>query len=286
MAGKTIKTLVEDIYGLFSDKATPPFSEDSIKDFAHRLGKKISSRIAEERGAPTLRLSNIGTPCRRQLYYKINHANEAEPLPPAARLKFLFGDILEEMLLWLASEAGHKVEGEQDEVHFHGVKGHRDAIIDGHLVDAKSASSYSFNKFASHLTADGDAFGYIPQIQSYLRGSQEDPALRDKNAASFLVIDKTLGKLTLDTHEKDSVDYEGKVDALREILSRDKPPPRDFAPEPFGKSGNEKLPVVCSYCDFKKKCHPGVRTFVYSSGPVHLTRVVREPDVPEANDSS
>lgn len=278
---KTIKTLVEDIYGLFSDKKTEPFSDDSVGDFSRRLGRKISSRIADERGPPTLRLSNIGTPCRRQLFYRIHNEESAEPLPPEARLKFLFGDILEEMLLWLASEAGHKVEGEQDEVTFHGVKGHRDAIIDGHLVDCKSASSFSYNKFASGLTADGDSFGYIPQLQTYLRSSQEDPALRDKDEASFLVIDKTLGKITLDTHKKDSVDYERKVDDLREILARDKPPPRDFAPEPFGKSGNEKLPLVCSYCPFKKLCHPGVRTFVYSTGPVYLTKVVREPDVYE-----
>lgn len=185
------------------------------------------------------------------------------------------------MLLWLATEAGHKVEGEQDEVRFHGVKGHRDAIIDGHLVDCKSASSYSFNKFRDHLTPDGDAFGYIPQIQTYLRASGEDPKLVFKDSASFLVIDKTLGKITLDTHQKDSVDYEGKVNELREILVRDTPPPRDFAPEPFGKSGNEKLPVVCSYCPFKKLCYPHVRTFVYSTGPVYLTKVTREPDVYE-----
>lgn len=278
---KTIKTLVEDIYGLFSDKKTEAFSDDSIRDFSERLGRKISTRIADERGPPTLRLSNIGTPCRRQLYYRLRYENLAESLPPEARLKFLFGDILEELLLWLASEAGHKVEGEQDEVSFHGVKGHRDAIIDGHLVDCKSASSYSFDKFAAGLTPSGDAFGYIPQLQTYLRASAEDGRLLDKDRGSFLVIDKTLGKITLDTHEKDSVDYEKKVDELRSIIAQDTPPPRDFAPEPFGKSGNEKLPVVCSYCPFKKLCHPGVRTFIYSTGPVYLTKVVREPDVYE-----
>ena len=281
MTGKSIKTLVEDIYGLFSDDKTEPFSETSIGDFAHRLGRKISSRIADERSPPSLRLSNIGTPCRRQLYYRVRNAESAEPLPPEARLKFLFGDILEEMLLWLASEAGHKVEGEQDEVDFHGVKGHRDAIIDGHLVDAKSASTFSFNKFAAGLTSDGDAFGYIPQIQTYLRASEDDGRLLDKDSGSFLVIDKTLGRLTLDTHKKDSVDYERKVNELREILARDQPPPRDFSPEPFGKSGNEKLPVVCSYCPFKKLCHANVRTFVYSTGPVYLTEISRLPDVPE-----
>lgn len=281
MAEKTVKTLVEDIYGLFSDDKTEPFSEASIGDFAHRLGRKISSRIADERGPPTLRLSNIGTPCRRQLYYRIHNAESAEPLPPEARLKFLFGDILEEMLLWLATEAGHKVEGEQDEVDFHGVKGHRDAIIDGHLVDAKSASTFSFNKFAAGLTPDGDAFGYLPQIQTYLRASEDDGRLLDKDSGSFLVIDKTLGRLTLDTHKKDSVDYEGKVDELREILARDKPPPRDFSPEPDGKAGNLKLPTVCSYCNHKKTCYPELRTFIYSTGPRYLTKVTREPDVPE-----
>jgi len=46
-------------------------------------------------------------------------------------------------------------------------------------------------------------------------------------------------------------------------------------------SPNMKLPMMCSYCDFKKTCWPNLRSFAYSGGPVHLVDVVNEPDVPE-----
>lgn len=280
---KSIDTLVDDIYGLFSDDKTQYFSDKSTETFATRLSEKIRNRINDARGEFTLRLSNIGTACKRQLWYRKHAQDASEPLPPEARIKFLFGDILEEMLLWLAAEAGHIVEGEQDEVSFHGIKGHRDAVIDGRVVDCKSASSYSFNKFANHLSASDDAFGYLPQIQAYRQGSAEDVVVTDKDRASFLVIDKTLGKITLDTHDADGVDYAKKIDDLRQILESDQPPPRDFAPEPFGASGNEKLGVNCSYCAFKKKCYPELRTFIYSTGPVFLTKVKKLPYVPEVS---
>ena len=63
----------------------------------------------------------------------------------------MFGDILEELLLFLAKEAGHTVTGQQDTLSISGVNGHRDAIIDGRLVDVKSASSYSFRKFKNNV---------------------------------------------------------------------------------------------------------------------------------------
>lgn len=278
---KTIDTLVEDIYGLFSSEEPDIFSEGSVATFADKLGTKIRERVNEERGPNKLRLSNIGKPCQRQLYYDINSPEKGEPLPPEVRLKFLYGDILEEMLLWLAAEAGHRVEGEQDELDVYGVKGHRDAVIDGVTVDVKSASSYSFNKFNEGLKPDQDAFGYLPQLDAYIEGGHNDPLVEDKDRGAFLVIDKTLGKITLDIHKRKDYDWENIVRLQRDIVESPTPPGREFSDEEFGKSGNRKLGVNCSYCPFKRACWPGLRTFIYSSGPVFLTKVVREPDVPE-----
>lgn len=276
-----IDTLVEDIYGLFSDDDTAPFSERSTREFAERLSQKICNRIAEGRVHGRLRLSNLGTPCRRQLYYRINAPDEAEPLSPEARIKFLFGDILEEMLLWLAKEAGHEVTDEQKEVDLYGVKGHIDGRIDGVLVDVKSASSFSFDKFKSHLSPDADGFGYLTQLDAYQHADSNEDVPGREGMGGFLVIDKTLGKICLDKHPRSGVNYEEKVREIQDDLGREVPPPRGFAPVPEGKSGNERLDVVCSYCAFKKKCYPGLRTFIYSGGPKFLTKVVRTPDVPE-----
>jgi len=277
---KSIDTLVDDIYNLFT---TPvEFAQSNVEIFGQKLAIHIAHRISEERGRPTLRLSNIGKPCERELWYSINTPEWAEPLPPQARMKFLFGDILEELLLFLAKEAGHKVEGQQDEIEINGVKGHRDAIIDGRVVDVKSASSISYKKFAEHKLPDDDPFGYMAQLGAYVSGSRDDPKVVEKDIGSFLVIDKTLGHVTLDTYAVPEVDY-GLVVAQKRALLDGPVPPRPYEDEPEGKSGNRGLGTKCSYCSFKHKCWPNLRTFIYANGPTFLTHVERLPKVPEVD---
>lgn len=278
---KTIDTLVEDIYALFEPTNAREFEPSNVEKFGQRLAEHIHNRINEQRGQPSLRLSNIGTECTRKLWYTINTPDDAEKLPPAARFKFLFGDILEELLLFLAEEAGHSVEGRQTTLSINGVEGHRDGIIDGRLVDVKSASTYSYNKFKSNGLRGNDPFGYLDQLGSYLAASKHDPLLKESDVASFLVVDKTLGNICLDTYPVSDVDYGKRIDELREILKQPEAPERHFEDVPEGKSGNKKLCTQCSYCSFKRTCWPELRTFIYSSGPTYLTEVVRTPKVIE-----
>lgn len=275
---KQIETLVADIYGLFSQSSNWTPDPDRVRTFGIKLGEHIANRSSELRGAPSLRLSNLGVPDRK-LWFTVNKPELSEPLPPEARIKFLFGDILEELLLFLAEEAGHTVTGQQDTLEINGVKGHRDALVDGRLVDVKSASSYSFRKFESNGLRSDDPFGYLRQLGGYLAGSTD---ATEKDVASFLVIDKTLGKITLDTYPKDDVDYEALVDHKRAVLAEPSPPTQKCYPdEEEGRSGNRKLSVGCSYCSFKHDCWSGLRKFLYSTGPVYLTKVVKEPKVIE-----
>src|SRR5690606_2827659 len=160
-----------------------------------------------------------------------------------------------------------------------------DAVIDGMLVDVKSASTYSFNKFKNHELEENDPFGYIDQLQSYLHTAQDDPIVTIKDRAGFLVIDKTLGHICLDIHKKKDFPIEKLYEYKKEMVSREEPPARRYDPEPEGKSGNLKLGLQCSYCDFKRTCFPTLRTFLYSNKPVHLVHVEREPKVPELNTS-
>lgn len=278
-----LSTLVKDIYGLFSEDYIP--LEAAVEKFGVNLSKKVAARVSEQQNNPTLRLSNLGSKCLRQLWYKINTPDKGEPLNPEARMKFLFGDILEELLLFMAKEAGHDVVGEQDDVDLYGVKGHIDCIIDGVLVDVKSASSFSFKKFEKGLTNENDSFGYLRQLSYYLEASQNDPRVKDKKGAAFLVIDKTLGHICLDYHEFSFTKTNDKIDRVRRVLQEPIPPSRGFETELEGKSGNEKLGTNCSYCAFKNECYPRLRTFLYSSGPMYLTKVVREPNVPEVTSS-
>ena len=279
---KTIDTLIDDIHKVF--QLPHEFDDERLARFERSMGagivRQINPRPVTERG--TLRMSNLGTKCDRKLWYSVNTPNDGETLPVEARIKFAYGDILEQLLLFLAVEAGHSVEGTQTELNLAGIKGHRDAIIDGVLIDVKSASTYSFNKFKKHLKPEDDGFGYLTQLNSYYQASEDDPLITDHSRIGFLVIDKTLGHICLDLHQPSDEDYEDFAMHKTRMVDSPVVPPRGYRDEPMGKSGNMGLGTACSYCQFKRKCWPGVRTFLYGNGPEFLTKVVRVPAVQEA----
>ncbi|MGD9682627.1 MAG: hypothetical protein AB7W16_15675 [Candidatus Obscuribacterales bacterium] len=276
---KSLDTLVEDIYDLVDEGLE--CTDEELSEFGKGVAEALANSLGRRENKKTLRMSNIGTPCNRKLWYTVKGV-EAERLPPPARLKFAFGHILEELLLFLAKKSGHSVEGRQDTQEIEGIQGHRDAVIDGVVVDVKSASTYSFKKFEEGKLKEDDPFGYSDQIQSYLHAGQDDPLVTDKSRAAFLVIDKTLGNVCLDIHKKDRFPIDSLYRYKKEIVAKDDPPARKYEPIPDGKSGNMKLGMECSYCDFKKTCYPGLRTFLYSNKPVFLTEVKKEPNVPES----
>lgn len=276
-----IKTLVQDIYGYIEEGAEAP--PEAIEELGQRIAESVRSSLKPRPAGTELRMSNLGTPCGRKLWYSVNEPEDAEPLRGPAKIKFLFGHILEDLVLWLAERSGHNVEGRQDECNVNGVLGHRDAVIDGHLVDVKSASTYSYKKFEANDLVGNDAFGYLTQLGGYLHAAKDDPKVRVKNTASFVVIDKTLGNICLDTYKFPEYNYYKLVEEKRAMLAQPRPPDRAYNDVPDGKSGNRKLPVSCSYCPFKRKCWPGLRTFIYSTGPAYLTTVSRLPNVPEVN---
>ena len=278
-----IETLVEDIYSLFgSGKELDKYIAD---EFAKQLSSTVAQRVTAPKGKGTLRMSNLGTACKRKLWYTVNEdPSKSIPLRKETLFKFLYGDILESVVLFLAAEAGHKVEGEQDEMKLYGIVGHRDAVIDGVLVDVKSASTYSFQKFAEHLTPENDAFGYIPQLMGYLTASQDDPLVQDKDRAAFLAVDKQLGHICLDIHVKDDTDWEKYVEDKRSAVNSEEIPERFYPTIAEGKSGNTRLGTECSYCDWRKVCWPEMRTFIYSTGPKYLINVEKEPNVAEVFD--
>lgn len=268
-------TLLEGV-DTIPKEAIDKFSENILKIVSRSLLKGADKREAY------LRFSNMGSPCERKLWYEINSPEDKEELSADVLLKFLYGHLIEAFILLLAEVSGHSVQGTQDEASLFGIKGHRDAVIDGVVVDVKSTSSFSYKKFAEGRLADDDPFGYIPQLQGYLKAGEDDPLVLDKNRAAFLPVDKTLGHFCLDFHEKKDWDWEKILDHKKEIISQPEPPERGFEPEPMGKSGNMQLGTFCSYCNFKEKCYPELRTFIYSSGPAFLTKVVKEPNVYEA----
>ena len=180
----------------------------------------------------------------------------------------------------MAEVSGHTVTDRQREVEYNGVVGHIDSIIDGEVVDVKSASSTSFKKFDRGTLPEDDPFGYLAQITAY------DKVVGKGNPA-FLVMDKVTGQLTLYRPDPifDMPDVDDIIDKAREALASDSPPEEPcYRPIPDGASGNMKLSKGCAYCPFKEKCFPGLRKFKYSDGIRYLTKVVKEPKVEELTD--
>lgn len=257
-------------------------SEESVKEFGENLARVVKERLAEPMGQPrsgSLRMSNIGRP-DRQLWYDVRR-NRRGDLKAPARIKFLFGDILEQLLLFASREAGHSVTDLQSGVELGGVRGAIDAEIDGVVVDAKSTSSRAFEKFERGTLPNDDPFGYIDQLEGYRVG-------RGRTRSGFLAIDKQLGKIAFyEPPKRDPGEILERIEHVKQVVALDDPPERCYSDTEDGKSGNRKLAIGCSYCAHKFDCWSdandgmGLRTYIYSSGPRYLTKVEREPDVPE-----
>ena len=190
---KKLNTLVDDIYkqlsGLgegkslnLSDEVIDQFGEDMKEVLRHWSSPRA-------RDKETLRMSNIGRP-NRQLWFDMKTATEAQPMPPATFIKFLYGHMLEEVILLLVKLAGHKVSDEQKEVKVKGVQGHMDCVIDGEVIDIKTASGFAFKKFKDGTLREDDTFGYLAQLAGYEAG-------HGTSGGGFLAMNKESGELAL-----------------------------------------------------------------------------------------
>ena len=276
--GKTIDTLIDDIYAVLDPETDHEVNEENLERFGEAVKNAVRDHFRKRDDKRGLRFSGLGKQAR-QLWYDA-HPDPDEPpeaMDGPTMMKFLYGHLLEAAMLFLAEEAGHEVTCQQEKVEVDGVKGHIDAVIDGVLVDAKSASPYGYKKFAAgELDPADDAFGYIQQLSGYANVKELPAAFFAANKVSGELCISPLSHYAIQGHPPGP-----RIAELREHLGRDVPPDRCYAPVPDGKSGNQKLGVGCGYCKHKWRCWPGLRGFAYSNGPVFLTTVARTPDVPE-----
>jgi len=285
MSNKTVDTLVADIYDLVSTK-TPPEGvnlEEEIERFGESMKALMRDQFTrEQRDNRTLRLSSIGSPLR-QLWHRIR-GTQREPISGPTYIKFMYGHVIEEMMVFLTRLAGHSVTDQQKVCEVEGIKGHMDCRIDGLLVDVKSSSGRSFKKFEDGSLAFSDPFGYVAQIKAYAHSEGD-------TEYGWLAMDKQTGKIALLVYdEKDDMaqvydkinwDIAERVRTVKKLVGQSTPPPQCHETLPDGKSGNMRLAAGCSYCEFKQSCFPQLRQFEYSTGPKYLTEISRLPNVPE-----
>lgn len=274
-----LKDLPRDIYALFNPDVDHEINEDNLTAFGENIKDLMRQRLKQYvPPSNPLRFSALGRP-NRQIWFDAHpQAGTKERLVPKTYIKFLYGDLIEQMLLFLAKEAGHSVEQEQATVEVDGVQGHIDAIIDGTVVDVKSASPYGYQKFKREEVVGNDPFGYVAQLAGY------STVLTPGKSAAWLANDKVAGDICVSPLSETVIKYynpKERIEELRNVIQQEEPPELCYQPVPDGASGNLKLDTGCSYCAHKFRCHPDLRTFLYSTGPRFLVKVAKTPLVPE-----
>lgn len=270
MVKKSIDRLVGDIYKYL--KGYPEVSPKAASELALLLSRVITEKLSRYR-SPSLSMSCVGH-APRKLNLELKHPKKVSGKD---RLKFLYGDIIETLVLWLAKQAGHEVKWEQKEVSIDGVTGHIDAVIDGVLADLKSCSPFSYKKFRDATLPDNDPFGYLPQISGYRT------SLKLKRCG-FLAVDKVSGDMCFyePDPDMDLPDIKAVIARARKASKSkytDLPPCEE--PVKADKSGNLKLGMGCKLCSYRDKCWPDARVFQYSTGPEYYVKVVKAPRVKE-----
>ncbi len=280
-----LHSLVDDIYSQLSGLSEGKefnLKEEDLDMTMSRIKSSILewSKPSEKNAEFTLRMSNIGRPLR-QLWYESKAEPRSHTIDGATQIKFLYGHILEEIVLMLVRAAGYAVTDEQKEVTVKGIKGHIDCKISGEVVDIKTASRIAFNKFKEGRLAEDDPFGYMSQLAGYEEAEHTEEG-------GFLVINKESGELCFyQPEDLDKPNINTRIKNIKDALKLSTPPPRCYESVPDGKKGNMKLNKNCNYCSYKFDCYAdanggqGLRGFKYANGITYLTHVEVAPRVEE-----
>ena len=276
-----LSTLIDDIYSALSPLEIGEdlnLSDDVIEEFGEKIKDAVRSWSSPHKQTSGLRMSNIGRPAR-QLWFE-SRSEDKKTFSAPTLIKFLYGHVLEELVVLLVKLSGHSITDQQKEVSVDGIIGHIDCKIDGEVVDIKTASNFAFKKFREGTLQNDDPFGYMAQLAGY-------EAAEGTSDGGFLAINKESGALTLyrpGPFSKPNIT--ARISSMKDYLKLDELPPRCYPDVPEGKSGNRRLGTSCSYCPYKYDCWSdanhgnGLIAYKYASGIKYFTRVAKEPQVP------
>lgn len=288
---KSINTLVEDIEHVI--RTGEGWTEEISQWFANDVKEKSDEQMRKRSQTQEtyLRMSNIGRPdC--VLWYMFNRPDIQEKEKDYNVYNiFSFGDMIESWLLALTKAAGHTISSHQAQCEINGIKGSNDAIIDGVMVDVKSASDDNFKKFDRHMlrfnfggvdrAEEADYHGYLPQLAGYVAANIDNPDLLVKTHAAFLVMNKNNGKIVLDLYniEDEVKKIPAQIEHKRNVISGYFPG-RSYEAVPYkaNSKGHMTLPKPCKWCTYRDDCWDGdVRVFRYTNQWVTLVEPIKDP---------
>ena len=155
LQSKNLDTLVEDIYSKLaplSNGGALDLDDSLIEEFGESIKKALKEwAIPQRSGKTMLRMSNIGKPMR-QLWFDLKSDKKEETnISSYLPIKFLYGHMLEEVVLLLVKLSGHDVKDEQKEIEVDGVIGHIDCKIDGEVIDNKKVTTTEATNILSNI---------------------------------------------------------------------------------------------------------------------------------------
>jgi len=237
-------------------------SDKLIEEFGEACKTAIKKQFTDKRPNKfRLRASNVGRPLCQLQMEKTGAMGESQPYN--AKMRNLFGDLIEAAAVLVLKSSGVEVTNEQKSVRYNvsdgtHIDGTFDVEIDNKIWDIKSASPFAFeHKFKKgfNALAKGDTFGYVSQGYVYSEAVS-------KKFGGWIVINKSTGEWTVTETPLDDTEYKDK--AIKEIedtvksVKDNKPFERCFTDveETYRRkpTGNRVLGFECSYCSYKKAC--------------------------------
>ena len=303
----SLQYLVDDVYKMLDTLeagTSVPISDKAFEDFgkacAKALKRQMQPKVTPSKGR--VRMSNLGRP-DRILYYEVNNPDKKELCSASNRIRFMYGDLVEELVLFLMEASGNTIENKQQHIKLTVGSGEHEATLNGGcdgtsrgtVFDIKSASSYAFNnKFKPGGLEASDPFGYRTQLAAYMT---DNSVHTGSGTPGFIVIDKTSGEMKECSPALPAAyEVRERYEHVLLVTESDIEPPRCHPPEPKGNKGNMILGKECSWCDFKQHCYRdanngrGLRSFQYKSykglEDVYFTEVWDEPRVKETTDDT
>lgn len=246
-----------------ANKASVDISSTIVNEFGEACKQAFKKQFTDTRENKfRIRMSSIGRPlCQLQME---KFGAEAEPMPYNAKMRNLFGDLIEASAVAIMKAAGIRIEDLQKEVKLklgkQTIKGTYDVKIQNKIWDIKSASPYSFDhKFGEDGGFDAilkqDTFGYVSQGYLYSNAEKTD-------FGGWIAINKSTGEWSIaetplsdSKYSKDAIELAQKN---MEALESNAPFKRLFKDEEefFNKkaTGNRTLGLECRFCAYKKPC--------------------------------
>jgi hypothetical protein len=225
---------------------------------------------------------------------------KALPIDTHTASKFILGDTVEILVKSIFEHGGLKVHSEQERVEInrgtHTVSGRIDFMIDDVIVEVKSINEWGFSRIQkrgsyvdkSYLQELNDGFdphGYLHQLSFYMLAKDTPFGLlllynKSTGDAWFEEVTSLPNKSKRIVRSYSSAYLTDRMDKCYEAASKDAPD--DLPRMPTTAYGsNVALKSPCTYCQFRFKCWPNLRSFDYSNKEVYLTQVNKAPTVQE-----